>query len=393
MTVKSTQASPIVIVLFSLPFAAVGVGAAAWIAFDFAAARKMQQWQETPAIILGAKLEQHADSDGGVTYEAHAEYAYEYGGRRYTARRVALGGGSDNIGTFQQKVYRQLREHELSGRPFRCFVNPANPAEAVLFRDLRWEMVAFKTIFAVAFGGVGFGLMALGLFGARKAKEEKKRAASHPGKPWLWKSEWAEGWIPSSSGRSATALAVFAVFWNVVSILPAWYAVREGFFMQGEKMALLALLFPAIGFGLIAAAAVAVARRRKYGLSVFEMASVPGVVGGQLAGVIRVPAKVQAEEGFRLALRCIQTVTTGSGKHRSTSERVLWEGEQAVARELRQADPAQTAVPVLFEIPSDCDPTDESDRIAWRLECRAKTPGLDYATTFDVPVFRAAASG
>ena len=104
----------------------------------------MQGWKETPAKIVRAKLETHRGSKGGTTYEATAEYTYQYGSRQYTGNRVGIQGGSDNFGSFQQNVHRQLSEHQKSGRPFRCYVNPERPAEAILFRDLRWEMVGLS---------------------------------------------------------------------------------------------------------------------------------------------------------------------------------------------------------------------------------------------------------
>jgi hypothetical protein len=54
-----------------------------------------------------------------------------------------------------------------------------------------------------------------------------------------------------------------------------------------------------------------------------------------------------------------------------------------------------TPVPVHFRLPSDIHPTDGtnySDRIEWRLELAAAVPGVDYSATFEVPVFRTAAS-
>jgi len=52
-------------------------------------------------------------------------------------------------------------------------------------------------------------------------------------------------------------------------------------------------------------------------------------------------------------------------------------------------------VPVTIRIPADAPGTDASDadnEVHWRLEVRAATPGLDYAATFDVPIYRTAES-
>jgi hypothetical protein len=69
----------------------------------------------------------------------------------------------------------------------------------------------------------------------------------------------------------------------------------------------------------------------------------------------------------------------------------VWQAEQFITQELSQSDPEQSAIPVLFQIPYECRPTDETEsynQIIWRLGVSAKTPGLDYKTSFEVPVFK-----
>jgi hypothetical protein len=81
-------------------------------------------------------------------------------------------------------------------------------------------------------------------------------------------------------------------------------------------------------------------------------------------------------------------VTTGSGRNRSTSETVFWQ-------EGRTEAGGGAGVPVAFAIPADVAPTDpqtSGDRTLWRLRISADTPGVDYEATFEVPVFRTAAS-
>ncbi len=54
-----------------------------------------------------------------------------------------------------------------------------------------------------------------------------------------------------------------------------------------------------------------------------------------------------------------------------------------------------TTVPVRFPIPPDalpCDDHDSRDTVLWRLEVSAEVPGVDYASAFEVPVFRTAES-
>jgi hypothetical protein len=383
------------LMLFALPFAAGGIGIGVWQVCEFIAYFKMQSWVETPAKIVQTKLESSSGGEGGTSYQATAEYVYDYGGRRYTGHRVSPHNGSDNIGSFQQNAYQRLKEHQNSGRPFPCYVDPARPAEAVLFRNLRGEMICFKTMFVVIFGGVGLGLLTFSILGYRKARADAAAAALHPDQPWLGKADWASGVIPSAAGRSALILAAIAAFWNLASA-PTWYVFCKEAIGEGKRPSWFVLIFAGIGAVLVVAASVSLLRRRKYGQSVFQMAANPGVIGGRLAGVVRVSAKVQPEDGFLLTLECVRRVTRSTGNDsKSTTIDVLWQDKQTISRELRQNDPEQSAIPVLFQIPYDCRPTDESDaecKYSWRLKVTAKTPGLDYKAAFDVPVFKTAES-
>jgi hypothetical protein len=383
---RSTAGNFGCLMLFALPFAAGGIWMGVWQAREFVAYLRMQSWVETPAKIVRAKLECHSSSDGGDTYEATAEYTYEYGGRRYACRRVSPFSGSDNISSFHQNAHRRLQEHQKSGRPLPCYVNPAKPDEAVLFRNLRGEMIGFQSMFVVLFGGVGFGMLTFGALGYRKARADAAVAAQHPEQPWFCKAEWAAGRIPSAAGRSALIFSAIAVYWNLASA-PTWYVFCKEAIGEGKRPSWFVLGMCGVGATWIVAATVSLLRRRKYGRSMFQMAAAPGVIGGRLAGVIRIPVKVQPEDGFHLTLECVRKTARGD----STINETLWQDEQIIARELRQADFEQTAVPVLFQIPYDCRPTDESsmkDQTFWRLKAAAKTPGLDYKAAFDVPVFQ-----
>jgi hypothetical protein len=154
-------------------------------------------------------------------------------------------------------------------------------------------------------------------------------------------------------------------------------------------MALLALLFPLVGAGLLVWAIRGTIRHRKFGVSVFRMPEVPGVIGRKLEGVILTNTLVRPDDGFDVTLACVNRITTGSGKSRSTRENILWQEE----RQIRQAHQVgrATAIPVAFRLPRDAkqsDSTEARDQIIWRLEVRAAVPGVDYDASFEVPVFR-----
>lgn len=376
------------LIVFSLPFAAVGVGMGVWLASTVLTYFSARSWVETPARIVRADLKVHRGKKS-TSYEVVTEYTYDYAGRQYKGSRVGLAGGADNIGSFQQNAYQELSGYQKSGKPFRCYVNPARPEEALLYRDLRWEIAAMQMLFAVVFGGVGFGLLTFAVVTWRQQRARAALAAAHPDKPWMWKADWAAGRIVFSTKTAMWTTLALALFWNLVSA-PVWFILPGEILGKHNLWALLFMLFPAIGLFLAGGAVFCVLRWKKYGQSEFQMADVPGRIGGQLAGVVRTSAKVRPEDGFHLALRCVRRITTGSGKQRTTTERVLREDQQTVMHELLEDEPDVSAIPVIFQVPAGCEPTDESNpnnQIVWRLTASAKVPGIDYSASFEVPVF------
>lgn len=159
-TGKCTRA--ILRMLFALPFACVGIGALVLGASDLLAWQRMGAWTSVSADVLAVDLEEHHGGDT-TTYKTTATYRYSYAGQDYTSTAVAIGSGADNLGDFQRDLYWQLRTAQQHGATVTAYVDPQNPAEAVLNRSLRYGMLLFKGLFGLVFGGVGFGL----LFGAR----------------------------------------------------------------------------------------------------------------------------------------------------------------------------------------------------------------------------------
>ena len=211
-------------------------------------------------------------------------------------------------------------------------------------------------------------------------------------KPWLAKKEWAEGRIVYSDKASIVALWLFALLWNLITVPSciAIYPKASAAFLGGDWLPLVALVFPAAGLFLVVSAIVSSLRWRKYGRSVFQMASVPGVIGGQLAGVIRTAVKIHPAVAFQLRLSCIKE-THFRGKDSGRMRTVVWQDEQAILHELLQDDAGQSAIPVLFQIPYECHETAEPDAdhsTIWQLEVTASAPGLRYGVTFDVPVYK-----
>src|SRR5690349_562852 len=250
-----------------------------------------------------------------------------------------------------------------------------------------WSQAGFLSIFALTFGGVGFGGLIALVAGRRRLADAEARQAQHPDAPWLWRADWASGVVTDSTRTEMWTAWVFATLWNLIGLPGGVLGVRAAI-REGNRLGFLALLFPLIGMGLLAWAVRTTLRYRRYGVSRFELSRNPGVVGHTLAGTVRTPSDLRPPEGFDVVLSCIRRETSGSGKSRSTTEHLLWQDQ-------RRTMGGPGGLPVTFAIPADARPSDpgmSNDRVLWRLQVTGEVPGIDYAATFEVPVFRTSAS-
>jgi FtsH-binding integral membrane protein len=253
------------------------------------------------------------------------------------------------------------------------------------FLNGNWKEGLLAALFGVVFSGVGFGVIGLGVFGSRLQKAEQQRRAAHPDAPWLWRDDWARGEIKSGAKAGAIVAWVFALFWNIISMLVFLAVLKDG---RAGKAIAIAAVFPVIGIWLLVRAATASARRKRFGDSVFKMTSMPGVIGGPLAGVIHPGRPLHSAGELRLRLVCLERDTSGD----STSENVEWEDEKIFGGEVARIG---DGIPVVFNIPFECAPTathSGSRSTVWRLHARATVPGNDYIAEFEVPVFKTAQS-
>ena len=121
------------------------------------------------------------------------------------------------------------------------------------------------------------------------------------------------------------------------------------------------------------------------------MASVPGVVGGRLTGLVQTESEVESLEGFSAHLVCTETSRSSSDSDSGSSTKVIWEDEQTIVKVVPLTETGGTAIPVShvipYEQPQTCDETGR-DRIKWTLTVRSISPRVNYQSDFEVPVFR-----
>ncbi|UTF60002.1 DUF3592 domain-containing protein [Gilvimarinus sp. DA14] len=371
-----------VLFLFGAPFAAVGLGFLFWgIVPQLAQWTAMKSWEPVQAQIVSAEMKSHR-SDDSTTYSLHATYRYQYQGQNYTGNRVGISSGSDNVGDYHQRVIGPLERAERNGSTVTAWVNPQQPEQAVLNRELRLSLILFKGLFVLLFGGVGLGMWAY-VFIARPDKTDVSEFEAQE-KPWLSRNDWASPTIKSDGKTGMWALWVFAAFWNLISLPAAIGAVGEA--LGGNHAAWLALLFPLVGAGIVFWAIKLTLAWRRFGHAPVTLDPYPGAIGGQVGGALEVALPYQPDNSFAVTLQCLHSYYTGSGKNRKRRESMVWQSE-GIAQTSRSAH--GTRVEWLFEVDEglpESEPPGNRYHL-WRVNIKCELPGADFDRNYEIPVF------
>lgn len=367
-------------VLFGLPFAACSMFMAWSLASLLMLASAASNWVETPATITHLELER------GETQKVIGNYQYVYLGQQYTSDRIALSTEADNISKFHNELYQRLKKRFDANQPVTCYVNPSDPGTALLDRSLRPKLVVFHIPFILAFGLAGFGIVISAIVMNRIQRKRDAKFKEFPDEPWKVRDDWAAGEVVSMRWRPLIVLIAFALFWNSIA-----FPISFLFFNDEDApgwVSILVLLFPLVGLFLIGGTAFEAMRVFRYGKSILRLAAVPGVVGGELTGVVVVPEHLRIQGPYQVALACIRQQTHHRGGESETKSVTLWEDSRLIDETLSDKG-GQQGVPVRFIIPSGEKPTDSKDDqpVTWKLTLEAKVFGPDYKAEFEVPVF------
>lgn len=342
----------------------------------------MQSWVPVNADLIRGGYETHAGDDSD-TYLAYAEYAHTYAGQRFVGDRVTISGGGDNIGDYQRDMGYRLQKAAASGNAILVYVDPDEPNESIIDRGIRWGMIGFKSIFVLVFGGFGLGLL---IIVWRATPEKDASRPEYREAPWLLNDDWQTPTIRSSSRNAMWGAWGFAVFWNLISAALPFLVYRE--VMEKENfIALIGLLFPLVGIGLLIWALRRTLEWRRFGAAPVTLDPFPGSIGGHVGGTIDLNLPFDSNARFQLTLNNLHSYVSGSGDDRGRKETAKWQ-DALVAH----AGPGSrgTRLTFRFDIPEglNASDTDRDDSYyLWRLNLQATLPGTDLDRDYDIPVF------
>lgn len=252
------------------------------------------------------------------------------------------------------------------------------------------------------FGGVGAAFVLFSGFGIYRAWRGRRRAQhatlherQYADAPWRVRPEWRSAELAET--RPSGSEKYFAILWNAV----AWPIA--GFFLYTELAnpdpdwaVLLVLLFPLVGLVLAWQRLRHALHRRKFGVTALVMEEMPGRLGEPLRMRLKTGVRPDdaPEEGFHVRLSCYRrsiryTTDSDGDRQRRVEKDLLWRDEKRV-RGRTGGSGDRLEVLARFELPADPPPSTpekHENRIMWELDAEADLPGLDFQTSFEIPVF------
>jgi hypothetical protein len=350
---------------------------------------RMRDWEGAQATILDADYKELPDASGPQVF---ARYRYRYGDVDYEGSRVDVANNPEHFGDLQKRIAERLRRHVNDKSPAVVYVNPGDPAESVLDREFYPTVFAFRVGFFLILGVLGGLLVAGPTHVRRKEIELAQLQQIHPNEPWMWRSDWAVGVIRSSRYRFARlAIWIFALYLLVILPAALWIIRQRG----NDIVSLAGIVVIGLAWGLFNLARMQFKGAKMFRDAEFRMSSVPGLVGGPLAGVVVVKNRFPDDTKFRVIVECGKTdVVAVSSNDKRFDESIPWRDQVTVERTLSMPDPGVTAIPVYVAIPFDCEPSAASTRhkVRWWLKIGPEATAFDRYAQFEVPVYKTANS-
>lgn len=113
---------------------------------------KSASWESVPAVVTASKLaEKDARINEKASYTIKIEYRYEYNGKNCTGDQYDFFRSRNRYLSFGELEMQDIVDDHPAGKKITCLVNPENPAESVISRELYYPALAFGIIPLVLF--------------------------------------------------------------------------------------------------------------------------------------------------------------------------------------------------------------------------------------------------
>lgn len=328
--------------------------------------KKMKNWQPVEAYLSKADLGFAKSS----TY-INVSYTYKVDKKSYVGNRLKISSGNQCKPDYCQ----ELSKKQIQKSPITVWVNPQNPSESIIDRELSYLQIFVSVFVTSIFIVLGISLLLI------PTTVNKIDITETLTKPWLSNPRWASAIIEPKLRPNLKTRWFMAVFWSVVSTVTFFDQISE--LSKGHYTKFfVALIFPLIGIGLLMSAICITLERKRFGHTLLTLNPYPGLIGGQVGGFVEIAVSFDQEQKFKIELFCIHC--EGRGKKRFQT--IEWHDETVVYAE-RTAQGSR--IKFVFNVPGDLPSSSEvsGNSFRWHIKLSADFKGVNLDRLFEVPVF------
>lgn len=346
-----------------------------------------RSWVVTPCTIVSSRVQTHRGDDS-TTYRVDILYRYEVDGQEHRSSRFKFMGGSSSGFKSKAEIVAQYPE----GAQRTCFVNPRNPAEAVLQRGLTADMWfgAIPAVFMLVGGG---GILAMVRKGASEQRQRYNAAADVTPVPVseivgvmaptssvtaaLFEDSSGSRVLKPASSRLAMLIVMgaFAAIWNGVLwflFLPDTGAFRRGSVGAFDIIHFIFLL-PFLAVGLVLIGVVVYQWLALYNPKA-EITITPGLpaLGGRLELAWRLTGRTHVLRDLKIVLEAREEATYRRGTRTYTDRKVFLKLDAASANDPGSMSEGRATI----VLPIESVPTfsGKNNKIVWGLTVTGEIP-------------------
>jgi hypothetical protein len=349
-----------------------------------------KNWPETPCEIVTSQVVQHSSGKGGSTYSIDIAYRYEVRGRELSSTTYSITSLSGSSSAGRSSKERVVARYPV-GMKTVCYVNPEDPTDTLLNRDLSpWLLLGLIPGIFLSVGLVGLGRV---IWPSLQRMRERSTMPILPG---------ASAIVPNAPiGQAMVGPAVlnpqhspmgkfgaavfFALFWNGITGVFVWIAVNS--FIEGNpEWFLTVFITPFVLVGLLVLLFVGSTFLNLFNPRMqLALNSLAVPLGGTLDASWSIRGSSSRIEHLKLTVEGREETSHGSGKTRRTERKVFVTLPLADTTDPQQIAQGRASV----AIPDAYKPTQDEDypKVIWTVKAAGEIPRYpDLEEEFEITV-------